>query len=74
MLFRSVMYNNTDLKRYEDAEKAAHAFFNASDRADYSYLDLSLIHILMNLRVTFSGKVKDLEIRSRSESESEQGG
>ena len=27
----------------------------------------------MNLRVTFSGKVKDLEIRSRSESESEQG-
>jgi tetratricopeptide (TPR) repeat protein len=36
---RLVMYNNTDLKRYEDAEKAAHAFFNASDRADYSYLD-----------------------------------
>ena len=28
----------------------------------------------MNLRVTFSGKVKDLEIRSRSESESEEGG
>ena len=27
----------------------------------------------MNLRVTFSGKVKDLEIRSRSESESEKG-
>ena len=27
----------------------------------------------MNLRVTFSGKVKDLEIRSRSESESERG-
>ena len=28
---------------------------------------------IMNLRVTFSGKVKGLEIRSRSESESEQG-
>ena len=27
----------------------------------------------MNLRVTFSGKVKHLEMRSRSESESEQG-
>ena len=27
----------------------------------------------MNLRVTFSGKVTDLEFRSRSESESEQG-
>ena len=28
----------------------------------------------MNLRVTFSGKVKHLEMRIRSESESEQGG
>ena len=27
----------------------------------------------MNLRVTFSGKVKHLEMRSRSESESEEG-
>ena len=36
---RLAMYNNTDLKRYEDAEKAADAFFHASDKADYSYLD-----------------------------------
>lgn len=36
---RLVMYNNTDLKRYEEAEKAADAFFHASDHADYSYLD-----------------------------------
>lgn len=36
---RLAMYNNTDLKRYEDAEKSAKAFFNASDDADYSYLD-----------------------------------
>lgn len=36
---RLAMYNYTDLKRYEDAEKAANAFFNASDDADYSYLD-----------------------------------
>lgn len=36
---RLAMYNNTDLKRYEEAEKAADAFFNASDDADYSYLD-----------------------------------
>ena len=28
----------------------------------------------MNLRVTFSGKVKENDFRSRSESESEQGG
>lgn len=33
------MYNYTDLKRYEEAEKAADAFFNDSDNADYSYLD-----------------------------------
>lgn len=36
---RLVMYNCTDLKRYEEAEKAADAFFNGSDNADYSYLD-----------------------------------
>ena len=36
---RLAMYNYTDLKRYEEAEKAAQAFFNASDHADYSYLD-----------------------------------
>lgn len=36
---RLVMYNNVDLKRYDEAEKAADAFFNASDNADYSCLD-----------------------------------
>lgn len=36
---RLAMYNYTDLKRYEEAEKAAIAFFNDSDNADYSYLD-----------------------------------
>ena len=36
---RLVMYNNADLKTLCDAEKAADAFFNASDNADYSYLD-----------------------------------
>lgn len=36
---RLAMYNYTDLKRYEDAERAADAFFKASDNADYSYLD-----------------------------------
>ena len=36
---RLAMYNYTDLKRYKDAEQAADAFFNASDNADYSYLD-----------------------------------
>lgn len=36
---RLAMYNYTDLKRYEEAEKAAASFFTASDNADYSYLD-----------------------------------
>ncbi len=36
---RLAMYNYTDLKRYEEAEKAADAFFKQSDNADYSALD-----------------------------------
>lgn len=36
---RLAMYNYTDMKRFEDAERAANNFFNASDKADYSYLD-----------------------------------
>lgn len=36
---RLVMYNYTDLKRYDEALKAADTFFKTSDRADYSYLD-----------------------------------
>lgn len=36
---RLVMYNNTDLKRYDEAMKAANVFFNECDKADYSYLD-----------------------------------
>ena len=36
---RLAMYNYTDLKRYDEAEQAADALFNASDNADYSYLD-----------------------------------
>lgn len=56
---RLVMYNNTDLKRYEEAEKAADAFFNASDDADYSYLDYryygALLSALKNMiRLSYS--------------------
>lgn len=36
---RLAMYNNADLKNYTEAEKAADAFFNASDSAKFSYLD-----------------------------------
>lgn len=36
---RLAMYNSTDLKRYEEAERYADAFFHASDDAEYSYLD-----------------------------------
>lgn len=45
---RLTMYNNVDLKRYEAAEKAADAFFNASDDADYSYLDHRYYGTLLN--------------------------
>ncbi|WP_455962051.1 tetratricopeptide repeat protein [Bacteroides bouchesdurhonensis] len=36
---RLAMYNNTDLKRFDEAIKAADIFFNECDKADYSYLD-----------------------------------
>ena len=42
------MYNNVDLKRYDEAEKAADAFFNASDNADYSYLDYAITVTLLS--------------------------
>ncbi len=49
-LNRLAMYNYTDLKRFEEAMKAADLFFNACDRADYSYLDYMYYgHLLENL-------------------------
>jgi len=36
---RLLMYNNADLKHFDEAEKAGEAFFNSSDSASYSYLD-----------------------------------
>ena len=36
---RLAMYNNTDLKQFEDAIKSADLLFNQSDNPDYNYLD-----------------------------------
>ncbi len=36
---RLAMYNNTDLKQYDDAIKSADLLFNQSDKPDYNYLD-----------------------------------
>lgn len=36
---RLAMYNNTDLKKYDDAIKSADRLFNQSDKADFTYLD-----------------------------------
>lgn len=48
---RLIMYNNTDLKHYDEAMKAANEFFNASDKADYSYLDYMYYgHLLGELK------------------------
>ncbi len=33
------MYNNTDLKQYDDAIKSADRLFNQSDKPDFNYLD-----------------------------------
>lgn len=48
---RLAMYNYTDLKRYDEAMKAANAFFHASEQADYSYLDYTYYgHLLDAVR------------------------
>ena len=48
---RLAMYNNTDLKRFEEALKAADVFFNECDKADYSYLDYMYYgHLLEELK------------------------
>ena len=36
---RLAMFNNTDLKNFEEAEKYANNLFNNSDNAEFSYLD-----------------------------------
>jgi len=36
---RLAMYNNTDLKQFDDAIKSADLLFNQSDKPDYNYLD-----------------------------------
>jgi len=36
---RLAMWNNVDLKKYDDAIKAADLFFNQTDKPDFTYLD-----------------------------------
>lgn len=48
---RLAMYNYTDLKRFDEAIKAAEIFFNECDKADYSYLDYVYYgHLLEDLK------------------------
>ncbi|WP_044653979.1 tetratricopeptide repeat protein [Bacteroides congonensis] len=48
---RLAMYNYTDLKRFDEAIKAADIFFNECDKADYSYLDYMYYgHLLEDLK------------------------
>lgn len=48
---RLAMYNYTDLKRFDEAEKAADVFFTEADKVDYSYLDYMYYgHLLSALK------------------------
>lgn len=48
---RLAMYNYTDLKRFDEAIKAADIFFNECEKADYSYLDYMYYgHLLESLK------------------------
>ncbi len=54
---RLVMYNYTDLKNYDEALKAADAFFNASDKADYSSLDYKYYGHLLLATENYNGAI-----------------
>jgi len=45
---RLAMYNNADLKRYDEGIQAAEKFFNASDNPDFAYLDYLYYGHLLN--------------------------
>lgn len=48
---RLAMYNYTDMKRFDEAEKAADVFFTEADKVDYSYLDYMYYgHLLSALK------------------------
>ena len=42
---RLAMYNYTDLKRFDEALKAADVFFKECDKADYSYWIICIMDI-----------------------------
>ena len=54
---RLAMYNYTDLKRYDEAKKSADNFFNAAEKADYSYLDYMYYGHLLNALKNYDGAV-----------------
>lgn len=58
---RLAMYNYTDMKRYDEAQKAAQAFFNASDKADFSYLDYMYFGHLLNALKKYDESVKQYQ-------------
>jgi tetratricopeptide (TPR) repeat protein len=55
---RLSMYNNTDLKHYDEAEKAAQAFFNASDSATFSYLDYKYFGFLLTAQKQYDKAIQ----------------
>ncbi len=58
---RLAMYNYTDMKRYDEATKAADAFFNASDKADFSYLDYMYYGHLLSATGKFAESIPQYE-------------
>ncbi len=54
---RLAMYNYTDLKRYDEATQAANAFFNASDKADFSSLDYKYYGHLLLATKDYNGAI-----------------
>ena len=58
---RLAMYNYTDLKRYDEAMKAADAFFKECPEADYSYLDYKYYGYLLDAVKKYGDAIASFE-------------
>ena len=58
---RLAMYNNADLKRYEEGLQAADRFFNASDKPDFAYLDYLYYAHLLNSTKQYDAAIEQYQ-------------
>ena len=65
---RLAMYNNADLKRYEEGLQAADKFFNASDKPDFAYLDYLYYGHLLNSTKQYDAAIEQYQKAMKADS------